>query len=349
MVFALIAFAAPAQSQVVVQYMASLVTGFGDGPTIATGDLTFDTANNGQPACNAYIKTGPPLFGARGSATEARAGWVGEAVVLSGSAPQAVQFATQTKGAGGWRGLYTTCLTTHTLIPAFLTQRVQDSVLAWPASAGTFAPGGGFGGPAGSPFTHVPTFKPGVQIVSASTIPLAAPPRPSPKFGGALRVNGSSNVLLGIVVTQTPFTGVWQGTLPIQLSVGASGGTMVTYQPPPAPAPFIRTSDGSVLPGAAFQVFFPWTTGRVVASDRSGNFWTFRSRQGFDNRNAAGTSGTLQLVTPALTDIQGLAPLPFAITSVMTIQFMPEPGATLLLGAGVITLFGLYAVRRRQR
>ena len=49
--------AAPAQSQVVVQYTATLTSGFGDGPTPTPNDPAGipDTANNGFPACAATI------------------------------------------------------------------------------------------------------------------------------------------------------------------------------------------------------------------------------------------------------------------------------------------------------
>jgi hypothetical protein len=345
-VLAAVAFAAPAQSQVVVQYQGLITTGFGDGPVIGPGDLTFDTANNGQPACRALVPPvgpggGTASAGAFGSATAATAKFSGIATVVTGGpAPQPVIF----PPANLANGLVTTCLTSQTLIPPFLTVRIQQTNLTWPASTGSFAPGGGFAGPTTAPFLFVPAFN-SAQSALATTIPVAGPGS-SPKFGGAMRVNGSSNVFLGI---RTPGANIFTGTLPLKLSVGAQGGAATPTFQTTTSAPFQLKGGGPpTVPGLAQQVFFPWTTGRVVASDRAGNFWTFRSRQGFDNRNAAGTVGTLQLVTPALTDITGLAPLPFALTSVLTLTFTPEPGPTLLLGAGVITLLGLHVVRRRR-
>jgi hypothetical protein len=99
----------------------------------------------------------------------------------------------------------------------------------------------------------------------------------------------------------------------------------------------------------ADQEFFAWTTGKINVRDKAGQFWTFRTRSGFDNRNVAGTTGTLQLVTPSLASITGpFLNVPFALTSVLTITFTPEPGATLLLAAGALTLLGLHAVRRHR-
>ena len=58
--------------------------------------------------------------------------------------------------------------------------------------------------------------------------------------------------------------------------------------------------------------------------------------------------GTLQLVSPTLTSITGILPLPFAITSELKLTFMPEPVATSLLGCGALALVGLHAYRRRR-
>jgi hypothetical protein len=348
---AVVAFALPAQSQVVVQYTGSIVTGFGDGPTIGAGDVNFDTANNGQPACQA-IQPGAPFFGALGSATAAITGFVGRAsVATTGPAPRAVQFAKQ-QGNGvttHWSGASILCTSSQTQIPNFLTLRLQQTFLQWPGATGTLQAGGGFAGPTTAPFQATPTFNIGVQSVRATTITSGGGGAgSSPKFGGALRVNGVSNTFLGIL---TPGgVNVFQGTLPIKLFVGAQGGTATPTLQTTTGAAFTLKGGTLMTPVTAKQVFFPWTTGKVIASDRAGNFWTFRQRSGFDNRNSAGTTGTLQLVTPALTDIVGVVPLPFAITSVLTLKFLgaPEPGTTLLLGAGVVTLLGLCAAHRRR-
>jgi hypothetical protein len=63
---------------------------------------------------------------------------------------------------------------------------------------------------------------------------------------------------------------------------------------------------------------------------------------GFDNRDGSG-AGTLQLVSPTLVEISGLGSL--AAMAVLTINFVPEPGTALLLGAG---LAGLAAVGRKR-
>ena len=171
------------------------------------------------------------------------------------------------------------------------------------------------------------------------------PPTPNAKFGGALRVNGVSNAFLGINTGANIFT----GTLPVRLSVGAGGAGVPTFQVTTTRTFMRKGGLPPTVPEQARQVLFPWTTGRVIASDKTGNFWTFRTRTGFDSRNSAGTTGTLQLVTPGLVTISGpLTVLPFAITSVLTLTFTPEPGATLLLAGGALTLLVLVALRRRR-
>lgn len=330
--------AVPAHSQVVVQYTATLTSGFGDGPANTTNDpapFGPDTANNGFPACNATI------LGPNSSATQAKVSFSGTAVVTTaGTAPRKVSFATGTPG----NGLVTTCLSTQTKIPPFLTQRVQSSALTWPGTAGSFFAGGGFAGSSKAPFSHVPIFN-SAQTVFATTLPATGmgPPSPSPKFGGALRVNGVSNAFLGVNTGMNIFT----GTLPVRLSIGASGTTGPTFQTTTTRTFMVKGGFPPTLPEQAREVFFPWTTARVMAHDRAGNFWTFRTRSGFDSRNTAGTMGVLQLVTPGLVTIAGpLTTLPFAITSVLTITFTPEPGATLLLAGGALTLLLLHAARR---
>jgi len=330
---AAIVFAAPAQSQVVKQYTATLVSGFGDGPAITGGDLGPDTANNGFPACAANI------LGPQDSAVDATVTFSGSAsIATTGPAPRAIAFQTATAN----NGLMTTCYSVQTKIPPFLTIRIQSSNLTWPGTAGSFAAGGGFAGTTGAPFVHIGSFN-SLQKVLATTVPLPGP-SPSPKFGGSLRVNGVSNAFLGIQTAVNVFT----GTLPVRLSMGRGGTTGPTFLTSTAQPFQVKGGLPPTISATVPQEFFPWTTGRIMVSDKDGNFWTFRTKTGFDNRNAAGTSGTIQLVAPMLTAVTGsLLDIPFAPTSVLTITFAPEPGATLLLAGGALTLLLLFAWRRR--
>ena len=93
---------------------------------------------------------------------------------------------------------------------------------------------------------------------------------------------------------------------------------------------------------------FPWTTGTVtVNATGRGPHDTYHRRVGFDNRNTAGI-GTVQLVSPILT--QWLGPtsnvqLETGGVAVMQIKFIPEPRVALGLLSGLALLAVLY---RRQ-
>ena len=343
---AVLVLAAPAQA-VLVQYTGTLTSGFGDGGNVSDpGGL--DTANNAFPACNPIIKSTvvtSPIPGY--AATEGTAMFFGTANVTTGMAPQAVQFPQQS----GVNGLFTTCQVVIPNIQPQLTMRTQTTTLIWPGSAGTFQAGGGFAGPTTDPFVFSAPATFQKQFAVASTSRTMGPAGSGPKFGGAIRVNGAINAKLA---ARTPGGGPNRliGSIPARLSVGAANG-------PATPTFFFSTSRVFYLNGMTSipaakavvkQVFFPWTTGKIKASDSTGQFFTFRSRVGFDNRTPNGTNGTLQLVTPAVTLISGIgAPLPFMPTSVLTLVFTPEPAATALLGAGVLTLLGVYAAQRRRR
>jgi hypothetical protein len=111
-----------------------------------------------------------------------------------------------------------------------------------------------------------------------------------------------------------------------------------------------QTGASTPFPFVANGANFPWTTGAIVAFDNLGDFITTRTRTGFDNRTPTnGTHGTLQLVSPAVILISGLADIGLAITAEMTLEFVPEPAATTMLASGVLLLGGLYTLRRRRR
>jgi hypothetical protein len=89
---------------------------------------------------------------------------------------------------------------------------------------------------------------------------------------------------------------------------------------------------------------FPWTTGTVtVNATGRGPHDTYHRRVGFDNR--AGGIGTVQLVSPILTQWLGPTPatqLETGGVAIMQIKFIPEPGITLGLLSGLSLLALLY-------
>jgi hypothetical protein len=93
---------------------------------------------------------------------------------------------------------------------------------------------------------------------------------------------------------------------------------------------------------------FPWTTGTVTGIAFTGTKPTSTSAMGFDGRNAAGTIGSVQLVTPWITYYQGTYDGAITGTSVMLID-TPEPGHVLMLAAGLAVVGLLFGMRTHKR
>lgn len=100
----------------------------------------------------------------------------------------------------------------------------------------------------------------------------------------------------------------------------------------------------------------PWATGSATAFNNRGYGITSTWHRGAaDNRNAAGTSGTISVVTASISfSYNKFGGVPTGMNngssfaSQMNIKLLPEPGGTLLLGSGVLGL-GLIALHRRRR
>jgi hypothetical protein len=213
----------------------------------------------------------------------------------------------------------------------------------------TLGTGRGFGGPSGAPFIH--TF-PG-QTAFNQRITVTAGPN---KFGGGARLTGGGQVNLGAIVGGggTTITGFWLSG-PRILGHGHTSGTgganwrtqLVTQMNLfnhsifcPAPAP-------ECVPVTLRVENFPFTTGRVVQNESGGDYVSHRTSTGFDNRNAAGTTGTLQIVAPWNGNLLNLE-LWFGGTQTMVFEFLPEPRATAMLAAGIFLVLGLHFWQRRR-
>jgi hypothetical protein len=358
-----------------VQYTGNLGFGFGDNDIDGGGEGP-DQANNAVPPC-----TLAPLFhggGAQptvnGAATTGSVNFVGLATVdPAAAAPQAVKFLKQTKNVGM---KVTGCLLVQLGFGPAFTRRTQMATLTWPASTATVSAGGGFAGPAATPFKFIPPGAGAAFQAIQATVPAGGA-----KFGGAVEMAGNGDSVLGVNIAPVPGQTVYVGTLPVAFRVGGEGGAatptlLVTSSSPfwlqtaaPNPAGCVPISQAGGTPcitppstptgAAATQppvpwfasgANFPWTTGIVRAFDRAGDFTTTRTRTGFDNRTALGMSGTLSLVTPNVLFIHSvLTSVGLATTAQMTLTFVPEPTATILLASGALLLGGLYTARRRKR
>lgn len=214
--------------------------------------------------------------------------------------------------------------------------------------AGDFGPGKGFFSTGAATSTLMFQNK-----VGGSTVASIKVERGANRFGGVMK-------LLGDITTKVCYFyaggcglgyGVWRYDL-----VGASG-----YKDSKVGSPvitgsyttsFVFTYYNTALQTIAKYDFiaqrFPWTTGNVtVTATGRGPHNTVEARQGFDNRNGSGI-GTVQLVSPILTQWLGQGSAPKFETGgigVLKVQFVPEPGVLVGLVAGL----SLLAVMHRFR
>ena len=100
----------------------------------------------------------------------------------------------------------------------------------------------------------------------------------------------------------------------------------------------------------------PWATGTVTAYNNRGYGITNTTFMGADGRNAAGTSGTISVVTASISfSYNKFGGVPTGINngssfaSQLNLKLLPEPGGTLLLGSGVLSLSLLALHRHRRR
>jgi len=191
--------------------------------------------------------------------------------------------------------------------------------------AGTLSPGGGDG-------SFVFTAPGGIgKVVQTQTLG-------SPKFGGTLKMIGLFNTKIGFFAGP----GVYAGTIPQPWEPGSFGTNMAT-------ATFVHSVLNITSPLTITVTNFKWTTGMITVTDMGGAATSFRTRTGYDLRNGAGTSGTLQVVAPMLAHGAGFIPVETAMDNILRFTFVPEPGAGLMLGLGIVGVLMLEVHRRRSR
>jgi hypothetical protein len=115
---------------------------------------------------------------------------------------------------------------------------------------------------------------------------------------------------------------------------------------------FITTSGPTVAAIPADKNYnwgFPFTTGTVfvqnVQTNQGQAGTTTISEMGSDSRTLAGV-GNITLVAGS-TVHRALANQDFAGLDIVVMNFLPEPGATLMLGASLAAIGALYRLRRR--
>jgi len=200
---------------------------------------------------------------------------------------------------------------------------------------GTFAKGAGPGS-----LTWCPGLGTGPCAVDAGTKPGRFKiDMVGEQFGGVVRMAG---VFYDILNIASP-PGKLHGPLPVPLSnLGGPLGTTVF-----STGTLTHTVFGSTTKFFVTVTFLPWTTARLSVHDSLGVVPEIPMiTTGYDLRNASG-AGNIQLVTGWLAHIVGLAGDDTHGQAVMMLD-VPEPRGTLMLGAGLSLLLGLYWVSRRR-
>ena len=206
----------------------------------------------------------------------------------------------------------------------------QDTHATFANAAGSFFAGGG---PGNVNFTYGAFFQGAIQITAGPK-----------QFGGVMGLLGK----LGIsgVYTVPAQSGQWSPTKSWDMADVLGRTTSYAIS---TTGMFTNTVLSATDTRTMKATGFPWTTGMVFLTARVGAFTTSMQRTGYDNRTAQGL-GNIQLVTPVLTHwVDGTPGNHTGQIGVLTLHFVPEPGATLLLTAGAGVLMGLRRVCGRAR
>jgi hypothetical protein len=151
---------------------------------------------------------------------------------------------------------------------------------------------------------------------------------------------------------------------PSLIQVGVIGQRMTLYRY--TPSGYDKVTTGTPYsPGAYYTKIYqnistvaPWTTGFVFVAGQTGYSRAdgSLSSSGYDARTPNGYAGVVSLIRPRLVHTYVVPNDPnlpivksrsFAQIWQLDIHFLPEPGGAVLLGAGLLTLVGLYRFRRR--
>jgi hypothetical protein len=248
----------------------------------------------------------------------------------------------------GKQGMFRTTTGSFTNVPPYL---YSYSYATLRNDAGEFGAGKGFF--ATNAGTDMVNFQ---NKLGNDTVASANVTKGSNSFGGVMR-------LLGQLTTKVCYfyqggCGLGYGQWNYE-SIGDAGfknkaGTVVTksYTDNTFTFQYYNTALNTKAKYTVVPQRFPWTTGTVtVTATGRGPHDTFHQRKGFDNR--VGGVGTVQLVSPILTQWLGQTPaVQFETGGVAVMRFqitsenVPEPGVVFGLIAG-LSLLGVAYHRRR--
>jgi len=250
------------------------------------------------------------------------------AVNVTGSGPAAF-----TIPAGDFKVATSYMRNSTTITPPFFQSSFRMTATN---DAGSFFAGGGPGNTTFCPGNNCATpTQPGTIIVK----------QPAVNFGGTMQ-------LLGVLHNANAFSTLGGGvTIAVfDAPVGIVGGSLGNT----AMAPIIVTSVGTTTPTPATGMFttvntaigVPWATGTITVKNLAQLVMSSVTEMGTDMRNAAGTTGSIKMVSGWLNNS------PFDETNgeyEINLEFAPEPGATAALAAGILLLTSLARARGRSR
>ncbi|MEM7409658.1 MAG: hypothetical protein AAF430_05385 [Myxococcota bacterium] len=366
---ALITLGLPATAAI-VEFNATYTAGLGDGGNPAT----IDNSPNGLPICNQGLQphlnasitgNGFAELGAVGprSLMAVRPFKYGDAGMTTGNVT--IMARPGEPGVNGFpQYASNTCVVPFpaAFLPAILAGRTQLSRFTGPADDAittTVTPMGKMnfmvtnmgleshhlragGGPGNFNFKVDPALSPMQTIMGTAG---------ANTFGGGWRASGGGRVNLAVnAAPGVVISGFWL-TGPRKLGHNEAVNTQLVTQT----GLFTNLATMGVAPVTLRVWNARFTTGMVKAEDNGGQFITIRSQTGNDNRTGPSSSmGTLLLVTPwtasLIPFLGGAANLYFGGTGTVRFEFVPEPGPTTLLAAGVLGVIALHlGVRRRRR
>ncbi|MEM7411806.1 MAG: hypothetical protein AAF430_16365 [Myxococcota bacterium] len=365
---ALAAIAMPATAAI-VEFDSTTTAGLGDGGNPAT----LDVSPNGLPICNMglqpHLNASLPGHGFADLGTVAPRSLMAVRPFKYGTAGATTGNATimARPGNAGVNGLPQYVSSTCNIpfptafLPAILAGRTQFSRLTAPAdnaiTTTTTAMGKmnfmvttmglephhlrAGGGPGNFTFMVPTVFSPMQTIMGTAG---------ANTFGGGWRGSGGGRVNLAVnAAPGVVISGYWL-TGPRKLGHNDPVNTQLVTQS----GLFTNLATMGVAPVTLRVWNARFTTGMVKAEDNGGQFITIRTQTGADNRSGASSSmGTLLLVTPwtasLIPFLGGAANLYFGGTGTTRFEFLPEPGPTALLAAGVLGVFALHLVARRRK
>jgi hypothetical protein len=211
--------------------------------------------------------------------------------------------------------------------------------------AGSFFAGGG----AGAESFMASTFAAGPLGYSATNIN-GYPRRGNVFINPSNDQFGGTMGLVGGIVYQLFITGVGGGLMTGTWPIGAGHAGIANRNWTFSKGTFTHTTLYFPSYISATVTGWKWTTGQVVVSDTPGFYSTMITRTGTHNINSAGTTGTIQLVSPSFWQFSspyGLFTDPEGGIFDYTLHLVPEPSSTIMLSAALLTLAGLYRVRKK--